>query len=404
MGIEMNVLFVSDVSISKVIGGAERVIYEQGTRLAKRGHRVVHMTRMAPEHRAGSRNIDGVLEYRYSVDWRTPLFFLSATLRNGGRLFEYLERKFGFAAIIFHQPFSAMAVCAKTAARKKRKVYTCHSLAFEEYASRNPEPTGTLGKLVFQLHVRFRKWMERCCLARSDRICVLSEFTKEKLRIAHGVESEKVTVIPGGVDLKRFRPARDKQALRRSLGLPADRFVLLTVRNLVPRMGLENLIMGFSKAVCTVPELFLVIGGHGPLRPELSKKVDALGLGDHVRFVGFVPERRLSDYYAMADLFVLPTRELEGFGLVTVESLACATPVLGTPVGGTTEILGDFEPELLFDNISADAMASKMSVLCAKFINEPSSLESLSRRCRQYAEDRYSWDDNVRALEKLLAG
>ncbi len=400
----MNVLLVSDVSISKVIGGAERVIYEQGTRLAKRGHRVVHLTRMAPEHRTSAAGIHGVLEYRYPVDWRTPIAFLSATLRNGGRLFEKLERKFGFDAIVFHQPFSATAVCARPSAGKKRMVYTCHSLAFEEYASRNLEPPGIPGKLGFRSHILFRKWMERYCLGRADRICVLSEFTKEKLRIAHGVKSEKVTVIPGGVDLKRFRPAFDRKAIRRSLGFPTDRFVLLTVRNLVPRMGLENLLTGFSKAVCAVPELFLVIGGQGPLRRKLSKTVDALGLSEHVRFVGFIPEPRLADYYAMADLFILPTRELEGFGLVTVESLACATPVLGTPVGGTSEILGDFEPELLFDNISADAMASKISVLCAKFINEPSSLESLSRRCRQYAEDRYSWDDNIRALEKLLAG
>ena len=400
----MNVLLVSDVSISKVIGGAERVIYEQGTRLSQRGHRVVHLTRLTPEHRAATVRINGVLEYRYPVDWRSPLSFLFATLRNGGRLFEKLERKFGFAAIVFHQPFSAMAVCARPSAGKKQKVYTCHSLAFEEYSSRNPEPPGTLGRLGFHFHVLFRKWMERYCLGRSDSICVLSDFTKEKLRIAHGVIPEKITVIPGGADLKRFRPVLDRKAIRPSLGLPADRFVLLTVRNLVPRMGLENLIMGFSKAVCEVPELFLVIGGHGPLRRKLSKTVDALGLSDHVRFVGFIPEQRLADYYAMADLFILPTRELEGFGLVTLESLACATPVVGTPVGGTTEILGDFEPELLFDDTSANAMASKISELCAKFIDEPSSLESLSRRCRQYAEDRYSWDESVRALETLLAG
>ena len=400
----MNVLLVSDVSISKVIGGAERVICEQGTRLAQRGHRVVHLTRLTGEHRVATDSVHGVLECRYPVDWRSPLAFLSATLRNGGRLFESLERKLGFDAIVFHQPFSAMAVCARPSAGKTQKVYTCHSLAFEEYASRNPEPTGIPGRLNFHFHVLFRKWMERYCLGRSDRICVLSEFTKEKLRIAHGVILEKITVIPGGVDLKRFRPVPDQKAIRRSLGLPTDRFVLLTVRNLVPRMGLENLIMGFSKAVCAVPELFLVIGGHGPLRRKLSKTVDALGLSEHVRFVGFIPELQLADYYAMADLFVLPTLELEGFGLVTVESLACGTPVLGTPVGGTTEILGDFDPELLFDNISADAMASKISELCAKFINEPSSLESLSRRCRQYAEDRYSWDDNVLALETLMAG
>ena len=74
-------------------------------------------------------------------------------------------------------------------------------------------------------------------------------------------------------------------------------------------------------------------------RTRSSGRSAQLGLDKHVTFLGFVPDADLPRYYQAADVFVLPTRELEGFGLVTAEALACGTPVLGTPVGATPELL-----------------------------------------------------------------
>ena len=69
----MNILFVADVSIGKVIGGAERVLFEQSTRLAQRGHNVHILTRGLGGHKTDKELIQGVWEWRYDVDQRNPL-------------------------------------------------------------------------------------------------------------------------------------------------------------------------------------------------------------------------------------------------------------------------------------------------------------------------------------------
>ncbi|HRR39717.1 MAG TPA: glycosyltransferase, partial [Syntrophales bacterium] len=123
--------------------------------------------------------------------------------------------------------------------------------------------------------------------------------------------------------MERFHPSGDRRDIRRRLGIPENRAVILTVRNLVPRMGLENLITAMKDVVKALPDVLLIIGGSGPLREKLLRLACELQLSDSIRFTGFIRDEELPDYYRAADIFVLPTIELEGFGLVTLEALAC---------------------------------------------------------------------------------
>lgn len=399
----MKILLVSDVSIHKVIGGAERVLYEQAVRLRQRGHAVHVLTRKLPEHENKTETILDVCEWRYSVDYCTPWSFLHSTLHNGRHLFESLQREFRFDCLVFHQPFSACAVVGSKASQAVPKVYICHSLAFEEYISRNPVTGGLLHRIAHAGNTLARKYIERRALRSSEMILVLSRFTREKLWNAHRIASERVRIIPGGVDIDRFYPIPDRSAIRERLGLPREKIILFTVRNLVARMGLENLIRAVQAIAAHFPEVHLVIGGKGPLRESLAAPARELGIEAHVHFAGFIPESDLPDYYRMADLFILPTLELEGFGLVTVEALACGTPVLGTPVGGTLEILKDLNPDFLFGGTTAEAIAERVISVCRRIKTEPCFREMQSLLCRQFVEARYSWERNVIDTEAALA-
>jgi glycosyltransferase involved in cell wall biosynthesis len=398
----MNILFASDVSIKNVIGGAERVLYEKSTGLSNKGHDVHILTRRLPVHFTDHESIDGVEEWRYDVDAANGLSFLRSTIVNGKKLFDFLEGRYAFQFINFHQPFSAFSVLRSPLSRSIKKIYTCHSLSFEEYRSRNRVPPGFIGKMGYLLNVQMRKYIEGRCLRETNRITVESLFTQEKLRCSYGISPDKVTVVPGGVDLKRFSNSGDKAAIRQRLHIPADRFVLFTVRNLVARMGLDNLIHAMRDVVKDCPDVYLVIGGEGPLKERLLSLVRSLHLENNVALVGFIPEDDLPDYYRMADIFVLPTLELEGFGLVTLEAMASAVPVLGTPVGGTVEILSRFDPACLFADARPESMAALIVEKYRAFKHQPALYRDISVRCRSFVENNYSWENNIKQMENIF--
>jgi len=399
---KLSILFVSDVSIANVIGGAERVLFEQSTRLAQRGHDVHILTRKLPGHRQNEEFIQGVTEWRYDIVKKSSVSYIKSSRKNARQLFENLHEKFRFDCINIHQPFSAIGVIQSPPSRKVKKIYTCHSLSFEEYISRNSKPENFLAGFLYLLNIYTRKWVEKWILDKCDEIVVLSLFTQDKLWNAHNVTSERISIIPGGVDLKRFRPFGDKMEIRQRLNIPQNKVVLLTVRNLVQRMGLENLVYSLKTAIEKAPNLYLVMGGSGPLKDDLFALTHQLGLESHIRFTGFISENELPDYYRMADFFVLPTRELEGFGLVTLEAMASGLPVMGTPIGGTQEILGKFDQHLLFKDSSADSMASLILENYQKMKEDPQIWEEMSLHCREFVESNYSWEKNVGALENIF--
>ena len=398
----MKILFVADVSITNVASGSERVLYEQCTCLSRSGHEVHLLTRRLPLHKSADEEIDGVKEWRYGFEKKLPYPFLKSIFSDCRHSFNYIQKDSSFQIINFHQPFSALGVLSSRASTDIPKIYTCHSLSFQEYASLSSLSTDIKGWVSYWIHLLGRKVIEKKVLARSDHIVALSKYTSEKLIKTYGLPSSKVTVIPAGVDLNRFRPFNDKQLSRNRLGMPNGQFMLLTIRNLEPRMGLENLILALKEVVKERKDILLIVGGEGPLSQDLKSLAREVGIEDSVKFTGYIPDEELPHYYQMADLFILPTKALEGFGLVTVEALASGLPVLGTPVGGTKEILAHMGPEFLFSDSTPDSMARLILKSMQHWTTNPEIYNEISRKCRKVAEDYYSWDPHVAKLENLF--
>ena len=129
----------------------------------------------------------------------------------------------------------------------------------------------------------------------------------------------------------------------------------------------------------------------------MNARVVRAGLGNHVKLVGFIGEEELPEYYRAADLFVVPSAALEGFGLVTPGALASGTPVVGTPVGGTPEILGRLDPRLLTSDPTPAAITEKL----AEVVKNPSWLPS-AEQCRRFTELHYGWASVAAAVEGLF--
>jgi len=220
---------------------------------------------------------------------------------------------------------------------------------------------------------------------RATRVITLSDAFARIAQEDYGVSADRISVVPGAIDATPFLAAPSRAESRRKLGWPENRPILFTVRRLARRMGLENLISAMQVIRRAHPEVLLLIGGTGSLASELDHRIETLDLKGHCRLLGFVPDEDLPSAYAAADLMVVPTVALEGFGLVTVEAWASGTPVLGTSVGGTREILDRLDPRLLFASPEPAAIAAKVGEALSGRLPLPDQ-----RACREFAL-QYDW-------------
>lgn len=210
---------------------------------------------------------------------------------------------------------------------------------------------------------RAKYLVERAVVRRAQGFMTLSVAFRDILIRDYGAPEGRIHVVPGGVDCARFDIAESPREARERLGWPTDRPILLSVRRLVPRMGLDALIDAMPQIVRAHPDVLLLIAGKGPIAGELQARIGAAGLANHVRLLGFVPDDDLPLAYRAADLSVTPTRALEGFGLIVLESLAAGTPAVVTPVGGLPEVAAPLSPGLVCDSADSAAIADRVSSL-----------------------------------------
>ncbi|MGH6896576.1 MAG: glycosyltransferase family 4 protein [Geminicoccaceae bacterium] len=249
-----------------------------------------------------------------------------------------------------------------------------------------PWSSETAAEGAGELKRRAGHMIERAVYRRAARLITLSRAFAEILHRSYGIPKERIRVVPGGVDARRFAVAHSPQRARAELALPNDRPIIVTVRRLARRMGLEDLLAATALIRATVPEVLLVIAGRGALADSLKARTFELGLQANVRLLGFVSDESLPLLYRAATVSVVPTATLEGFGLITIESLAAGTPVLVTPVGGLPEVVNDLTPELVLPGTSPPALAEGLLAALNGRLPLPSAKE-----CQDYVRARFDW-------------
>ena len=247
------------------------------------------------------------------------------------------------------------------------------------------------------LAIRAKAWIEAVVYRRARLNIVLSKAFGDILHSSYGVPWDRIRVIPGAADIELFAIVATCTEARAQLGWPTDRPIILAVRRLVPRMGLENLIRAMTDVVRRFPNVLLLIGGRGMLGGELEKLIAELGLAANVRLLGFIPDQTLPLAYRAADLTVVPTVELEGFGLIAAESLAAGTPVLVTPVGGLPEVVIGLSQELILNGTTSFDIANG---LCHAF--DTPSLPN-AEACMTYARERFNWRNCIETVHSVYA-
>lgn len=225
---------------------------------------------------------------------------------------------------------------------------------------------------------------ERKLAHSSQRILAPTPLEKQNIIKYYNTPGEKIGVVPCGVDLDLFLP-QDKQDARRALGLDQKTPIALYVGRFDPIKGIDRLLKAIAQLRRQQRVQLLIIGGDGPETDEfqnLQRLAQQLDIGDSVTFLGRIEQNRLPPYYSAADALVIPSY-YESFGLVGLESLACGTPVVSTPVGAMRTILQNGNAAMLVDNATPVSLANRLAAIFTRQRNgELSALEMRRLVCQ----------------------
>ncbi len=190
--------------------------------------------------------------------------------------------------------------------------------------------------------------VERWITNRSDRVIACSHYMREQIVDIFGVDEERISVIPNGIDPEDLQP-QDEAELRRlrsEFAAPEEKLVLLIGR-LVYEKGFQLALEAMPRLIDAVPGTRFLVAGSGTHEQELRKQAAELGLMDHGTFLGWIGDDVLHSLYRIADACVIPSL-YEPFGLVALEAMASDCPCIVADTGGLREIVSHGEVGLRF--------------------------------------------------------
>jgi len=226
--------------------------------------------------------------------------------------------------------------------------------------------------------------IERKVIEGSDRVITVSEFSRRQLIDELGIGSERIDVVPNGID-ERFAPGADSRALRERYGM-GDRQVVLFLGGLKTRKNLPFLLDVWRRVATLRPRATLLIAGTGPAAGELHRRARQLDLVGRVVFAGRVSEQEKVGYYNLADIFVFPS-SLEGFGLAVGEAMSCGLPVVTSDRGALPELVRDRHGGFVCRGNHLDDFSGALMML----LDDANLRRTFGSYNRQLVERCYRW-------------
>ena len=363
-------------------GGSFRLASEFAEFLASRGHQVTFVccapqTNSSLPPREMVRNVS-IRRYRPPGKWMPRIARLRYHIRQTGRCVGEAAAERKIDLLSGHTPLQFLGA-ARQLRQAAFKTFLVHSPLDDELLA------NALGRASWKQRLRARlgRWVDGRCVALADRVQTDSRYTLESMIEKHGAAvRSKGVVAPGWVDADRFRPIADRMGTRTRLGGPwnSDQPIFFTLRRHEARMGLDTLIDAVDRVSRNARPFRVLIAGDGSLRPSLEQRVCDLRLEGTVKFLGRLTEEQLPLCYAAADCFVLPTRALECFGLIVLESFAAGTPVIASRVAAIPELVQVQGNEWLFEPGNSADLAERMDAYLAGRLAPPANIRVFAER------------------------
>lgn len=397
----VNVCFITP-EYAPIMGGIGSYVYYLANMLAGRENFVYIVTKSHQEERLED-TLGGKIRIFKLKTFKTPLLELIFFYRLSSRKLMEISRKFSIDIAHVNLPLVPSFAVPKNLG--EALVATVHSTWKGENEALKHESflrLNTNEKIVRSFNHVLR-FFEYRLLKRSDEIIAVSKYTKKELLKNYNLNANKINVIYNGVDVNKFKPAKDKNKIKRELGLNNDK-IILCVGRLYSRKGLPTLLRAAPLILRRFRNVKFVISGKGFRNEEDRFKAFAnhLKVGKNISFIGYFPDERLPKLYQAADIFVLPST-YENMPFALLEAMATALPVVTTNVGGIPEVINDGKNGLLFNPLDFCGLADKVLYL----LENPAFASEIGFSGRRTVEERFDWrrivEQSLEVYDKALA-
>lgn len=230
----------------------------------------------------------------------------------------------------------------------------------------------------------------RQVIKKAALITVNSKATDQVVQQIHKADT---TIIPMGVDLSTFKKVNAKKALLAKYGLEPNAKIILNVGRFAEKKGLKYLVEALPEIRKKVDNAVLMLVGFGPEERNLKQLATSLNIADYVIFCGKIPNDELPVFYGASDVFVLPSiydsnGDTEGLGVVLLEAIATECPVIGSNVGGITDIIKDKETGLLIEEKNSSQIAEKV----IEIITNSTLADELVINAKEHVIKNFTWE------------
>jgi len=371
----------------RVIGGLARHVHELSVALQAGGTEVdvitVDENPVSPE----TEIVQGVRVWRTRPYHLTPRDFISGILQMNLAMLEkalsLFLQGYDYDLIHAHDWLVAYAARAVKHAVKRPLVATIHATEYGRNRGLHTDEQRYISDVEWWL--TYEAWKVICC----------SKYMFHELKSIFQLPTDKIAVIPNGVEPEQFRLKKYDARIRDRYAAPEDKIIFFVGR-LVQEKGIHLLLEAAPQILAVEPKAKFIIAGKGPALEGLRQQARTMGLENRFYFTGYIDDYTRNALYQAAAVAVFPSL-YEPFGIVALEAMAANVPVVVSDTGGLAEIVAHGVNGLKCYPGNAASLAEQI----IKLLQDRVYAQQLVRRARQMVEKEYAWQEIARQTRNI---
>lgn len=351
-------------------GGVENYTYYLSRELVRSGHEVKIMCAKEPKDSKSINN--GIKLERLDYIGKIANTNITPTLP-----FHILKEDFDIIHTHLPTPWSADWSAIFSLGMKKPLVLSYHNDIVGDGVARYIAKGYNLTALKFTLKIA-----KKIIIGHSNYL-KFSPYLKKY--------QEKIVIIPVGVDIGRFTPSEKETE--------NTIFFLSLMDEFHKYKGLDYLLGAMELVKKEIPAVKLIVGGGGKLLNYYREKTASMDLEKNVDFAGYIPIESVPGYYRNCNLFVLPSISAshEGFGIVSLEAMACGKPIVTTDIVGTAEDIKKYDSGIVIKPMDTKALADAI----IRILQDKKEAKRMGTNGRELIEKKYSWVNIAKKIENV---